>query len=498
MGQNATIAVIAPLQPEDFFDLLWQGVWEATFDLSSFGVEVQNLTTERNGVAEQRGILAALLSCQVDAIALLPAHAGALDDLIDEHIRRGTPVVTFHADAPASPRAAFVGPDPHPAGALAGEALLKLMGGRGRILSFPGSLDQFHLAGRYNGFRDTLSRYAGRIEETAWWQKPGSNDEITPELLGSFERVAGYYVGNEDIGCVANAIEESGLYAPCLGFANTELVRPFLGRGTVSAVIDENRYQLGYFAVQKAYEAALKRETGGTVSGVQIPSSVVFAANASAGSDSLHAAFELLVRQRTEILLSYKQGLEEANAKLLDLAVTDPLTGLYNRRKFEEVINMEIPRAERWGPLSLLMIDLDSFKMVNDRYGHAVGDDALKIVALALRSSCRSTDTCARLGGDEFAMILPRADYLAAEAVHDRIQQQIAAAPVPTSQGQLLLSLSIGIATMPDHASSAPALIAAADAAMYQAKQSSPSARAHKDNLQPGPHSLAGKIAAER
>ena len=75
MRDKVTIAIIAPVQPEDFFDLLWQGVWEATFDLSSFGVEVQNLTTPSDDVGEQRKILEALLDSRPDAIGLLPVHA---------------------------------------------------------------------------------------------------------------------------------------------------------------------------------------------------------------------------------------------------------------------------------------------------------------------------------------------------------------------------------------------------------------------------------------
>ena len=335
MRENITLAVIAPAQPEDFFDLLWQGVWEATFDLSSFGVEVQDLTTQQRDIGGQRNILETLLANPVDAIALMPVHASALNDLIDQHMRTGTPVITFHADAPESRRAAFVSPDLHQAGALAGEALAKLMGGYGRVLSFPGSRDQFHLMQRYEGFREALSNHSGRIEEMPCWVTLAST--ITQELLASFGPVAGYYVGNDDLVPVATAIEQLGVSAPCLGFTNSEQVRPFLQRGTMSALIDENRYQLGYFAVQKAYEAVLKQETGEALGAVQIPSTVVFAANAAGDADSLQNAFELLVRQRTEILLSYKIRLEEANAKLLDLAVTDPLTGLYNRRKFEEV-----------------------------------------------------------------------------------------------------------------------------------------------------------------
>jgi len=476
LGDNVTLAIIAPLQPEDFFDLLWQGAWEATFDLSSFGVEVQDLTTESQDVEGQRGILEMLLASPVNAIALMPVHATALNDLIDQHIRDGTPVVTFHADAPYSRRSAFVSPDPHQAGTLAGEALVKLMAGHGRILSFPGPLDQFHLDKRYEGFRESVSRHSGRIEEAHQVLDAGTSDASIVELLQSFGPAAGYYVGNEDLIRIARALEQSGIEKPCVGFSNTDQVRPFLERGTVSAIIDENRYQLGYFAVQKAYEAVLKQDTRGAVSSVQIPSTVVFAANASGDGDSLHNAFELLVRQRTDILLTYKHRLEEANAKLQDLAITDPLTGLYNRRKFEEVLSTEVARARRYGPLSLLMIDLNYFKQVNDRYGHQAGDDVLKAVSRVLLSCSRTTDTCARLGGDEFALILPHADSAAAGVVRNRIQQQMAAMRVPAEDCELEISLSVGIATMPDDAGDAAALMAAADAAMYSVKQSSRSA----------------------
>ncbi len=471
MRDNVTIAIIAPLKPEDFFDLLWQGVWEATFDLSSFGAEVQNLTTDDGDVREQRKILEMLLDNPPDAIGLLPVHSSSLNDLIDRHSLRGTPVITFHGDAPDSKRVAFVRPDLHQAGALAGEVLAKMIHGRGRVLSFPGSLDEFHLAQRYQGFRDALTHYAGRIEEASWRREAGSPSEMTPRMLLAGGRMDGYYVGNQDLIGIAAMIEQLGIQVPCIGFSNTEQIRPLLERGVISAVIDENRYQLGYFAVQKAYEAVLKRDAAVPVASVQIPSTVVFAANARGDGDSLDSAFELLVRQRTEILRSYKDRLEEANVKLLDLAVTDPLTGLYNRRRFEEALQQEVGRALRYAPVSLLIIDLDQFKAVNDRYGHQAGDDALKAVAQALHSSCRSTDTCARLGGDEFAVILPHSDSSAAAVVERRIHQSMARTVVSTADCALTISLSIGSATLPGDADTLATLVAAADAAMYRAKQ---------------------------
>lgn len=478
MREHATIAAIAPIQPEDFFDLLWQGVWEATFDLSSFGVEVQNLTTQRDDVGEQRKILEALLDDPPDAIALMPVHVCALNDLIDEHTRRGTPVITFHSDAPESRRVAFVRPDPRQAGVLAGELLSKLAGGHGRILSFPGSPDQFHLAERYAGFRHVLAacRHC-RMNEISCCGRAADSPAALQRLLAGDEPVAACYAGSDDLVPIARVLEELqekvGVRTPCIGFGNTESVRPYLARGVVSAVIDENRYLIGYFAVQKAYEAVLKSGEHGPLASVQIPSTVIFAANASAPEDSLSSAFELLVRQRTETLISYKNRLEEANAKLLDLAVTDPLTGLFNRRKFEETLDQEIARARRYGPLSLLMVDLNYFKQVNDRHGHQAGDDALKAVAQVLQSCCRATDTCARLGGDEFAVILPHSDSAAAAVVSERIHQQIARVSIPTAEGSLTISLSIGAATLPGDAESAEELMAAADVAMYQAKRAS-------------------------
>jgi len=479
MRENVTIAIIAPLQPEDFFDLLWQGVWEATFDLSSFGVEVQNLTTGCSDVGEQRKLLEMLLESRPDAIALLPADVSQLNDLINQHVRRGTHVVTFHGDAPQSQRVAFVGPDLVQSGALAGEVLAKLMHGHGRILSFPGSLHQFHMAQRYQGFRNSLARYAGRIEEAHWRSESGVCPVLTREELDAYGPLAGCYVGNEDLARIAAAIESLEVKIPCIGFSNTEPVRPLLARGIISAVIDENRYQIGYFAVQKAYEAVLKLEAvienaGPTpLASVQMPSTVVFEANASHTEDSLGNAFELLVRQRTESLVSYKKGLEEANVKLLGLAVTDPLTGLYNRRKFDEILKQEVARAYRYGAVSLLAIDLDHFKSVNDRFGHATGDEALKAVAKAMQSCCRATDSCARLGGDEFAVILPHSDASTAAVIRQRIQQEMARVAIPTQQGSLKIGLSIGIATLPGESDSADKLIAAADAAMYQSKQAS-------------------------
>ncbi|HYL78893.1 MAG TPA: diguanylate cyclase [Bryobacteraceae bacterium] len=458
MRGDVSIAIVAPAKPEDYFDLLWQGVWEATFDLGCFGVQVRNITTGHCDLDGQRQILSQLFYEGIDAVAVLPAHGAALNDLIGEFELRGTPVVTFQSDAPESARSAFVGPDSFQAGVLAGEVLAKLMSGRGRVASFPGPLEHHHLAQRYKGLRTELA----------------SRGCSSVEMIGELDVTAdGIYVGDERLAEVAASLEERGVRVPCVGFSNTEDVRPFLANQTVSAVIDEHRYQQGYLAVQKAYEAVLKREHGGRVTGVQIPSAIVIGGNASDAGESAIGAFEMLVRQRTEVLLSYKQRLERANAELLNLSITDPLTGLLNRRKFEETLDSEVARAKRYEPMSVLMIDLNFFKAINDRYGHPAGDEALRTVAGTLTSCCRATDFCARIGGDEFAVILPHTDRPGARAVCDRIAGQMGRTRTMAGGKELSISLSVGIATLPDDAENAEALIAAADSAMYRAKEAS-------------------------
>ncbi len=469
MRENVSIAVVAPLQPEYFYDLMWEGVWEATFDLNAFGVQVQNLVTQRHDFAGQRDMLQSLLETEIDGIAILPSHFSGLNDLISEHQRRGTPVVTFHSDAPDSKRVAFVGPKSTAAGALAAEVLSKLMHGRGRVLSFPGSSGRQHFAARYAGFHAELAR-SSDLAETVF---PNPVESVTPELLSAVQLVDGVYVGCQELVHVAAALEQSGLNIPVVGFSNTEPSRGFLERGVISAVIDENRYLQGYFAVQKTYEAILHQEQGDKLRGITVPSTVAFAVNANELNESVNSAFEMLVGQRTQALVSYKDKLEQANRELLNLSITDPLTGLLNRRRFEEVVRQEVARAHRYGPLSLLMIDLDSFKQVNDLYGHQAGDEALKTVARVLLSCCRTTDFCARLGGDEFAVILLHGDAQAASIVRARILEGIAQTPVQFGSRQLTIGLSIGAASLPQDAQTAEALMAAADYGMYLIKQAS-------------------------
>jgi diguanylate cyclase (GGDEF)-like protein len=154
------------------------------------------------------------------------------------------------------------------------------------------------------------------------------------------------------------------------------------------------------------------------------------------------------------------------------LSVTDDLTQLYNSRYLSQVLRRETKRASRSGrPLSLLFIDLDGFKAVNDRHGHLVGSQALVEAAAVIRMSARETDVVARFGGDEFAIVLPDTGSDGAMAVADRVRELVASHRFLHRDGlNIALTVSVGVATLPDVSISADGLIHAADTAMYWVK----------------------------
>ncbi len=156
------------------------------------------------------------------------------------------------------------------------------------------------------------------------------------------------------------------------------------------------------------------------------------------------------------------------------LSVTDDLTQLYNSRYLNQVLRREAKRASRSGrPLSLLFLDLDGFKAINDNHGHQAGSRALVEAAAVIRRCARETDIAARFGGDEFAIVLPDTGSEGASAVGDRVRERLAAHPFLEGNGLIVrLTASVGVATLPDVAASAEELVRAADMAMYQVKES--------------------------
>jgi diguanylate cyclase (GGDEF)-like protein len=164
---------------------------------------------------------------------------------------------------------------------------------------------------------------------------------------------------------------------------------------------------------------------------------------------------------------------EHGNEGLLTFAFTDYLTGLKTRGYFEQQLDLELKRCERKkAPLSLLMLDIDFFKPLNDRYGHHVGDQILRDVASLLTKDMREIDTVARYGGEEFVIILPETSALAASVVAQRIRHSVEQAKffAGTPDAIERLTISIGFAVYPQDAQFKRDLIVCADAALYDAK----------------------------
>jgi diguanylate cyclase (GGDEF)-like protein len=168
------------------------------------------------------------------------------------------------------------------------------------------------------------------------------------------------------------------------------------------------------------------------------------------------------------------RDLKASNKQLAELLVVDEKTGLFNYRQFRQKLEEEWLRAERYGtPLSLIMMDLDSFKTLNDTYGHLAGDRALQEFATLVAGGARATDIAARYGGEEFAIVLPHTNGSMAVRVAERIREATSQFVFLADEHSLNMTVSAGVATFPSAGSvdSPDALIRIADQALYRAKQ---------------------------
>ncbi len=164
--------------------------------------------------------------------------------------------------------------------------------------------------------------------------------------------------------------------------------------------------------------------------------------------------------------------LEHDQIALANLAIRDSLTNLYNRREFERLLEDELHRAQRYlHPLSMLLIDVDNFKLINDSYGHLAGDLALQMVSTVINAISRKGDVVGRIGGDELAVLLPETPIEEAMILAERIRKQITRHTLPGDDSdKLQLTLSIGVATTSNEIITTRQLFDAADRAMYLAK----------------------------
>lgn len=169
---------------------------------------------------------------------------------------------------------------------------------------------------------------------------------------------------------------------------------------------------------------------------------------------------------------AYSAHLEELSQRLRNMAYRDALTGLFNHRYFYEQLSHEVERSVRYRqPLTLLLMDMDNFKEINDTYGHLAGDKFLGMVGQAIARQIRASDIGARYGGDEFVVLLPNTVAEEARRTAEKLEIAVASSAALTAMDQAIkLGISVGIATCPDDSRSAAELLQIADARLYDVK----------------------------
>ncbi|HEC17999.1 MAG TPA: diguanylate cyclase [Gammaproteobacteria bacterium] len=186
-------------------------------------------------------------------------------------------------------------------------------------------------------------------------------------------------------------------------------------------------------------------------------------------------------------LLETNQQLKQLNDEFKLLSITDPLTGLFNRRHFDEIMETEVGLSNRHGdPNSILLIDIDHFKGINDTYGHYVGDLVLKSMTKLLQDNLRHTDAICRIGGEEFAVLCKRADKAGAMEIAEKLRSVVEATPMaPETDDELMITISVGVASVPYNAKnvSPKQLYKDVDTAMYYSKNNGRNRVTHISDL---------------
>jgi diguanylate cyclase (GGDEF)-like protein len=222
---------------------------------------------------------------------------------------------------------------------------------------------------------------------------------------------------------------------------------------------------------------SVKGDVGSKVTGLRMGADDFLAKPFAEAEILARCAAMLRIKQLQAKLSNAQRKTEEQSRKLEEQSLTDALTGLRNRRFLDERLEEEFKRAQRYGDfLSIIMIDLDHFKAVNDRFGHPAGDMVLREAAALIRTSIRDPDICARYGGEEFAVILPKTSMSGALAVAERVWRAIGAKeyevpPDASGQRTVKVTASLGVAFYTKDITAGDVLLRRADEALYRAKE---------------------------
>jgi two-component system cell cycle response regulator len=183
-------------------------------------------------------------------------------------------------------------------------------------------------------------------------------------------------------------------------------------------------------------------------------------------AEDFERLFEIAAEELGRLL-----SLEDSRLRLYHQAIRDPLTGLYNRKHILDMLDMELDQCGRFGQgLSIMLVDLDHFKAVNDRFGHAAGDQVLSVMAQRMSFGLRKVDQLGRIGGEEFLAYCPQTDLEGARAMAERLREDVMADPIPGLPTSDRVTLSIGLATWDGPEDSPEHLLSRADKALYRAK----------------------------
>jgi diguanylate cyclase (GGDEF)-like protein len=247
---------------------------------------------------------------------------------------------------------------------------------------------------------------------------------------------------------------------------------PLIAAATMLLVAGAGGGEAFWLTVPMALLAAgPAREWSGAAAGaalVTLSGSLPAMMEPSLGPQPSPALVVAVVGGSVVVLVAVRARLAAEREAMRRWALTDPLTGAANRRGFGERIEYEVARhARQHRRFAVVMIDLDGFKLVNDRFGHHAGDELLRDVAASLREAVRDQDTVARLGGDEFCVLAPETDRAGGAQLSDRITAAIRR----VTTGLDTLSASVGVAVYPDDGRTPPAVLEAADAAQVAAKR---------------------------